>query len=316
LIEVLAALGSVERELAVGDVAPDKRWATPISGLSSDWLTACYDGSPEFRLARAVASIQSPASGKVPRLRAYLEPVEPVRRGWAWIGSDQAKRASRSPQDRPRWSVVWSGSGLTRNFGAVLTRRLLDAERAGEELLPLFSPQPASLFDIARFLEGNTDDSRLEDLLWGCTLAGPAVVEQDEEDVADDSGVLPRVYALLKLTVLPGRIDWKDGPSGTVLRHTRHADADGEIVRPDAAMFSRLRAGDVAGACEIAVRRLRATGFTPLPGSNADGSRRDVFREFTGPPDRLLASLLFPITDDAVNTLAQMVLRRPANTVA
>jgi CRISPR-associated protein Csx17 len=78
-------------------------------------------------------------------------------------------------------------------------------------------------------------------------------------------------------------------------------------------MLARLRAGDVAGACEVAIRRLRAAGFVPLPGPHTDGSRRLAHLGETGPAaDRLLASLLFPIRDDAVDTLAQMVLRVPS----
>jgi CRISPR-associated protein Csx17 len=315
LAEILSVLGCAERELAVGDLPPDKRRTKrPLGGLSPEWLIACDDGSVEFRLSRAVASIRSPAGKNLPRLRAYLEPVEPGRWGWVWSGSDQAQRASRSSSDRATRAVVWSGKHLAGNLGAVLTRRLLDAEKAGENLLPLSSPQPVSLADVSWFLAGHTDDDRLEDLLWGFTLVDqPPEEEWDYPSGGPDDGEpLPRVYALLKLGVLPGRIGWVDGREGIVLQHTRTPDAEGGIaVRPEPAMLTRLRAGDVAGACEVAIRRLRVAGFVPLPGSHSDGSRREVSREFTAPPDRLLASLLFPITDTAVDILGQMVLRRP-----
>ena len=321
LADILAALGRAERELAVGDLSPDKRRTNrPLGGLSSDWLAASNDGSPEYRLARAVASIRSPANGKVAQLRGYLEPVELIRqkanRGeWVWSGSDQARRTARSGQERSSKSVVWSGGSLTANLGAVLTRRLIDAERAGETLLPLSSLRPVSLSDISSFLDGCTDDDRLEDLLWGFTLVNPPSDNSDGYPPADAGAgePLPRVYALLKLAVLPGRIAWVEGPNGVFLKHSRREDADGDVVVcPEPTMLARLRAGDVAGACDVAIRRLRVVGFNPLPGSHSDGSRRDVTREFTGPPARLLASLLFPITDSDVNTLGQMVLRRPA----
>jgi CRISPR-associated protein Csx17 len=176
------------------------------------------------------------------------------------------------------------------------------------------------LSDISRFLEGHTDDNRLEDLLWGLLLAERLSDEANDFRTTDarDGDPVPRAYALLKLAVLPGRITWKDGSKGAVLRHTLRADTEGAVaVHPEAAMLARLGAGDVAGACQLAIRRLRVAGFTPLPGSHADGSRRDVSQEFTAPPNRLLASLLFPITNDAVDALGQMVLRRPtANALA
>ena len=56
--DVLAALGSAERELASGDMPQDKRRArSPLAGLSSDWIEACNDGSLEYRLARSLASL-------------------------------------------------------------------------------------------------------------------------------------------------------------------------------------------------------------------------------------------------------------------
>lgn len=76
-------------------------------------------------------------------------------------------------------------------------------------------------------------------------------------------------------------------------------------------MLARLRTGDVSGACEVAVRRLRSVGFVPLPGPWSDGSRRSVaFGQLSS--ERLLASLLFPINNQAVGVLGEMVLRVPS----
>jgi CRISPR-associated protein Csx17 len=74
-----------------------------------------------------------------------------------------------------------------------------------------------------------------------------------------------------------------------------------------------LRAGDVQGACEIAARRLRASGFSPVGGFLADGSRRSTDWSAGGAgADRLLAALLFPVSDNDVDELADLVLRRPS----
>jgi CRISPR-associated protein Csx17 len=299
---VLCALGNAERELSVGDMSPARRLGSPASGLSSDWSTACHDGTREYRLAQSVAAIQTPTGGKLPSLRAYLEPVE--RKGWGWQWTENA--------------AFWSERSLAGNLGAVLSRRLMEAERAGEEAVPLLSALPATLADISCFLSGSVDDARIEELLWGLVLVDQPSARA-ERTAAPDSEFAPplsRAYALLKLSLLPGRLAWV--PSGTrvVLRHVRSLEsgiANSVRVRPEPSMLARLRAGDTAGACEVAIRRLRAAGYVALPGPNTDGSRRPVdYGERGLAADRLLASLLFPIHDDAVDTLAQMVLRVPS----
>jgi CRISPR-associated protein Csx17 len=300
LAGVLRALGNAERELAVGDFPPDRRRTRrPLGGLSPDWTAACDDGSVEYRLARGVAFISSPASEKVPPLRAYLEPVERGKKGWAW--ADQAR------------AVVWSAGPLSRNLGAILARRILDAERAENKVFPLSSRLPISLTDVSRFLAGQVDDRRLEELLWGFVLiehpAGPVARPAAKDESPDP---LPRAYALLKLTLLPGRIGWVAAGDRVVLRHFHRADGEqGVAVRSESSMFTRLRAGDVSGACEVAVRRLRVAGFMPLPGPWSAGSWRSVaFGQLS--PERLLASLVFPINNQAIDVLGQMVLRVPS----
>jgi CRISPR-associated protein Csx17 len=149
-------------------------------------------------------------------------------------------------------------------------------------------------------------------LLWGLCL-----VERGTswEIPSVEPTALPRPYALLKLTMLPGRLEWSTS-GDPVLRLNRPAlgdTASGVSVRPEPAIPARLRAGDVQGACEVAVRRLRASGFQPLGGFGADGSRRVIDWSGGGvPPERLLAALLFPIPDKAANQLANLVLRRPS----
>ena len=130
---------------------------------------------------------------------------------------------------------------------------------------------------------------------------------------------LPRAYAITKLTLLPGRLRWEPTPGGDAVLQLKRASADepanGIAVKPEPAIVAKLRAGDVQGACEVAVRRLRASGFSPIGGFLADGSPRDIDWATGGAgPERLLAALLFPIPDFAANQLADLVLRRPAET--
>jgi CRISPR-associated protein Csx17 len=293
---VISALGAAERELGIGDAPPDKRRVRkPFAGLSSEWLNAGDDGSREFRLARSLAFMTG-GLNKTGPIRNYMEPVEWNKGAWWW--SDRGGR------------VVWSGGDLARNLGAILIRRIMDAQKAGETPLPLASLFPTSLADVAAFASGQTDDQKLEELLWGLILVNSQGAARPRT-YPDEAFVLPRAYALLKLTLLPGRLDY----DGTVLRLNQTNGDEiptGIAVKPEPAVLGRLRAGDVAEACAVAARRLRSSGFVPLASHLADGSRRDnEWSASSISPVRLLASLLFPISSQSVKHLADLVLRRP-----
>ncbi|MDY3556149.1 type I-U CRISPR-associated protein Csx17 [Gemmata sp. JC717] len=303
LAAILAALGSAERELAVGDTKPDKRRTRrPLAGLVAGWLTAANDGSTEFRLARSIAFLQSGTKDTGPA-RQYLEPVEynAKFRSWAW-----GERGGH---------VVWGSGDLARNLGAVVVRRLMDAEKKGEPIPPFGSPFPAALSDISAFLYCETDDEKLEELLWGLSLVDRGA--EWELPISGGPVAVPRAYALMKLTLLPGRLRWEPGLNGdTVLRLSRPSVDEapsGIAVKPEPAIAAKLRAGDVQGACEVAARRLRASGFSLIGGFLADGAHRDIdWASGETSPERLLAALLLPIPDVAVNQLADLVLRRPS----
>ena len=295
---ILAALGAAERELALGDMPKDKRRVRrPLAGLSADWIDACDDGSPEYRLARSLAFMRGDPDKTGP-LRRYLEPVK-LDKGWLWT-----ERGGH---------VVWAGGDVFRNLGAVLVRRLMDAEIRGEDRLPLDSDFTASLADIGVLLAGEIDVQKLEDLIWGLALVTPRGAAHPHRPACVDS-YLPSAYAVLKLTLLPGRLEWT-AHNGTVrLQLVRPSieEGTGIVVKPEPAILTNLHAGDVQGACEVACRRLRASGFTPLASRRPDGSRREItWSAGAVAASRLLAALLFPIERHAVNELANLVLRRP-----
>jgi CRISPR-associated protein Csx17 len=301
LAGILAALGNAERELALGDFKPEnRRTRRPLGGLASEWLVAANDHSPEFKIARGLALLHCGTRGTGP-IRCCLEPVEQKGRVWLW--------------GEAGGHVVWGSGDLARNLGAVLTRRLLDAEKNGEPVLPLASAFPAALADVTAFLNRETDDARLEDLLWGLTLVERG--NRWESPAQNPEPQLPRTYALLKLTMLPGRLEWFTPPGrDPVFRMNRPDLGDtisGVTVKPEPAILANLRAGDVQGACDAAARRLRASGFDLVGGFLSDGSRREIDWSGSGEaPERLLAALLVPIPDQTVNQIADLVLRCPS----
>ncbi|HON59914.1 MAG TPA: type I-U CRISPR-associated protein Csx17, partial [Smithella sp.] len=151
--DILCALGQAERELANGENFRKDKYLRPLAGLSPEWLAAAYDGTPEFEIALSLAGMYD-ASSKIGPLRANLEPVK----------TGKTKQGSMSAA----WSeggreVVWHSADLSRNLAAVLERRVMDGERAGCDSLPLACRRTASLNAIASFIEGETDDRRIEE---------------------------------------------------------------------------------------------------------------------------------------------------------
>ncbi len=292
--EILCSLGWIEREISLLGGEVGDRSLRPLPTLSPAWITAAYDGSTEFRLALSLASMKGDREGKVKDLRANLEPVEWKKGRWSWIEKGG--------------EVAWSGGDLPRNLRKILERRLMDAGRRGLEKLPLDGIYKASLRDAAAFIEGETDDRKIEALLWGLVLVDRTkkrgkhleYLKRSERggDWEERFSFIPRPYALLKLLFLPHDLEWPRG-------------AEKVEVRPEPESLGRLRRGDVQGALEIAARRLGASGFTPMPGPTSGGRKRKMESRGGLDASRLAAALLLPIWD--VKSLADMVLRKPGD---
>lgn len=307
---VLVALGRAERELAVtGGHRGGKEICPPLRNLSSEWLKATHDGSPEYDIALALAGIHD-RENKIEPLRGNVEPLAVKHWDWTWQESGP--------------HVVWSTTDLPANMAAVLGRRIMDGTRAGCENLPLDFKLGVSLDTIALFIAGGLDDRRIEEFLWGLVL----VDHRQKYPVGlphatiDDAPPLPREYALLKLLFLPRSLvrHW-DGEyqrwSWRLARVTKGLDGkatqqEGLAVRPEPRVLPLLRAGRVPEACRIAYRRLRSSGLRPLPGPTPSRGCREADWE-PAPfvkPQRLAAALLLPVGDVVVNQLVHLVTRQ------
>jgi CRISPR-associated protein Csx17 len=284
--DVLGALGAMERELGhtgkkPGQIGNDQNNVEPVPQLSWRWLQTADDGSVEFRLAVALASIQR-ASDKLGPLRVHLEPISANQNKW--------EEGSKT--------VVWSAGDIAHNLAAVLERRMMEAERANVEYLPLDAKRRVTPADVIAFLAGAVDEQRLEDLLWGALLIDWEKVKPYQPTVDADSFLaLPRIYALLKSLFLQG-----DEALPT---------ASGEPLWPDATILAALRASHVNRAAELATRRLRAAGYTPLVSDEEWSSAVQ--------PVRLAAALLIPLALPSTPagprgslTLARLLFRNPS----
>jgi CRISPR-associated protein Csx17 len=314
---ILVALGRAERELALteGTVGNSKIKPNPLAGLSRNWVNAAADNSHEFEIALALAGVYDQPAGKtdlakIGPFRANLEPVDWNKRCRAWARKDR--------------SVVWNAADLSTNLAAALDRRVMDGARAGCQNLPLASRDTASFGATAAFLAGDVDDERIEDLLWGLMLVDRpgsemrrdrrAALGRGADSSAGTNSALPAIYCLLKLLFLPRPlVAERRGARAVRWRLARPGEQGLLRVRPEPAILSLLRTGRVGDAAAVAMRRLRASGLTPLPHRRSAGVSRD--REWTEinlslrAGRRLAASLLIPIRSDAVNVLVQHVTR-------
>lgn len=291
LLNVLAALGNAERVLSRGLKFAAEKYLRPLQGLSIQWLEQADDGSPEFRLAASVAGIGGQRDVVGP-FRVFIEEVEATHYiNW-------------SPGNR---SAVWSNRPLASNLAAVFRRRQMEAFRTGLNRVPLNSPRPARLDDVAAFLSGALDEDKLTSLLWAMPVLKWSDAEFQMPARAADT-VLPFEFGVLRLLVEHHWLrvssdQWAIGD-------------DGEPLSPDPDVFELLgsgRADAVKAAVDRASRRLRSAGRPVVGNRNRQGTVKRSLAELIPAvdPERLLAAMLFPLSLRDLERLANLVLYPP-----
>jgi CRISPR-associated protein Csx17 len=291
---ILISVGAAEEAIAGAPGFREKaKGLRPLANLSSEWVSAADDASREFELALALAGIRDGA-GKIAPLRTNLEPVTIEWERVAWAEMDRA--------------VVWNAAELSTNLAAILGRRVTDGLRAGSESRPLTSTRRVSLDTVAEFLAGELDAERISDLMWGLVLCDLSGSERLQQRIASaEIPPLPRAFALLKLLFLG--LPKKRLPGSSLPTELFEKL---QLLRPDPAILAQLRTGHVPEACQIAVRRLRACGFEPLPRAHSGGrSRAEDWIDTTCDPAasrRIAAGLLFPIRGQEITSLCEIVL--------
>ena len=235
---IVAAAGRLER---FARFERGGRFKRPRITLRAEWLAAADDGSTEFRLAAALAS---------------LSPDPP-------LGSFQSNLEDGQES-------AWRGGNLAGRLASVLRRRTMDAARLGAKCRGLRAGLCVEHEDACAVLDSGLDESYLEDLLFGLCLIGwrslaakPDVRERLREvwrQPADRR--VPREWRLLKLLFLPAPVVY-EGKEIT--------------VKAEPSLPALLEAGRIREACSLAQRRLRAAGVAPIEadfeGANLDGVR-------------------------------------------
>jgi CRISPR-associated protein Csx17 len=288
----LIALANAERTLSRGLRFAADKYLRPLQGLSTQWLKQADDGSPEFRLAAAVAGIRGQRDGIGP-FRVFLEEVE-VTNFVTW-----------SPGNT---SAVWSNRTLENNLAAVFRRRQMEAFRAGQNRVPLSSPRPARLADVVAFLRSETDDEKLASLLWALPAVNWSDVDFKLPETAPAAEVaVPFEFGVMRLLVEPLRLvasgeEWTISETG-----------DSTQAEPD--VFDLLAGGRpnaVQAALDRAARRLKSNGRAIIGHRN----RRQAGKPVSGllpsvAPERLLAAMLFPLANRDLERIANRVLYPP-----
>lgn len=290
--DIVIAIGRAERELCRGDRFRSDKRLPPVGDLTADWVHAANDHSPEFEIALALAGVHD-TEKKIGPLRSNLEPAgwqdKNSTISWQWAEKDRA--------------VVWNSANLSANLAAALSRRLMDGERNGCTKLPLSAVNTVSLDVVSRFIGGQLDEQRIEDLLWGLMLV-PQSPWTSSTAADKDVPPLPRAYALLKLLFLPQPLTL----NGLTV-----------AIKPEPSLVSLLMAGRVGEACQIAMRRLRASGLSPLPHPRSGGVVRDADWEeldsLGNDGKRLAAALLLPVSHRSIDRLRGLVTGKSATEI-
>lgn len=283
LSAVFIALGQCEA-LA----ARSLKWATakdnylqPLFGLRKEWLNHGWNTSVEFRLAASLASISGKFGKDWLPMRCHLEQVD------SYFDKESGTLSFRWA-DVPSNHVQWSEAALPDVLNAIASRRLILTEEPPQGRSEVW----ASISDIKAFIEGETNDALLSDLLWSMSLINWRENASLPSSPTERQPVAPTLYALLKLCFPP----------------VRSAQPDGILQVPAVPAIHRHAAqGNGDQAATMAIRRLRASGYHPALRSLP--VRGDYAR-------RTAAALLFPISDHALISIHKQTTRpdqQPAN---
>lgn len=273
---LLILLGDIHEIMAASREAREN--VSPLPRLSEQWVTAADDGTPAFRIAKALAGLRGVGDQPLP-LRAQLLPVE--RRFDRWM----------TPEAGEKVRVYMGQKGrLVDILHNLLANRLRLAARLEMRDKPLASSAGARLDDVIAFLQDDRMDERIAALLPGLCLC---TIPEDTDGAAGE-GMLPAAFGLMKLALTPDRTLATLGCLG----ETDH-------VPIPVGMIAKLAAGNHSNVAVMAAwRRLRASGLTPFLSRNIP-----TLTEIE--PIRAAAGLLIPLRYGASGVLARALLDGP-----
>ena len=308
----LIALGGFVRWMTTNPKARETLRPPPL--LPHTWILEADDGSPEFRVAAALAGLGMARQAAGERVSAAGHEFDgvasaqesftalPMASHFAPIGEDDYARGRRSG-----WSpttntpnAVWGTGSLVSNLIAVLERRLVEAASRGLSDKPFAGATSARLADVAAFLSSDFNDSRCAALLAGLIWVSPT---HPRTHSPIPTGYVPFAYAALKPVFTPDETLRRL----RVLAETVRLPASPELVALLRAGGKRLDGRATDAAVRIALARARGSGIpSPFDPGRSGGHPgiAEYSRHGVGiPADRLAAALVIPIGDRALKTL-------------
>ncbi len=269
--------------------------------LPLDWVPALFGGEIPGVEARLALSLASAFPVEFP-FALYRFGVE-------WRDQARNERPKKNsplihPKSPPaRW--VWRPGPLGRNLCMVIQRRLLDWEgREGSGAQPpLRAPIAARMSDVQAWLDGGMDDALLARWLSRLALFGWSCIPQCVRDLSPLEGEAIAIRPVLALYGLFHPLFDLRPVTGNGRKEGCDLLAPETGARtPVAALRAAalIRGGDIDRAVEVARSRY-AVARAPLVRTYAPWA--------TNAPERLLAALLFPISNPDRTALVQRWLR-------
>jgi CRISPR-associated protein Csx17 len=265
----------------------------PLQSLSPEWIRACDDGSPEYRIACSLASIYN---NEIGHIREQLEPVKYNKGAYEWD--------KRKP-------VEWNRNNLSISLVNILKRRLIE-QNTYNSGNPLKSRIRINIHDLAKFLEESVDDRKITDLFFALStikwkdfkwdIHSPHGEKARTENIHNYSKYF-NAYALLKLVFPDGPYHLDNGK--LLVQRNAEKEKNSLFIKTNPEILS-LFPTQPDKAIELASRRLRTHGVVPL-GTIRNRGTNIGFVLNRNASERILAALLVPIYD--YNSLANAVLR-------
>ena len=199
-LDLLSAVFRACRQMAISesfrDTLPGKRARFFRALPMEQWNILLADlHQPEFRIARAVASIvghMKQPDGKYSETLPMLGSLLPLKqgRGGSWYLPQKPEAPNRQ--------AVWTGTELCHDLAAVLGRRYLDS--LTDERPALVSSFCASLEDVLAFLRREMDDPLIARWIEALSLIGLKLMKEDDEpaDGEWEPPAIPPEYAALR----------------------------------------------------------------------------------------------------------------------
>ena len=277
LLKVFLALGQCQQTAARSLEWAKESYVPPLQGLQKAWLQNLphhdlwNDPSfgTEFRLAASLASLNQCFAGEWLPFRCHLEAVESRPFGYVWA-------------ENPTNDVQWSHAPLPTVLNNIFARRLLkipDEDKIGGI--------PASIADIKAFIEGQTDDAVLSELLWSMSLINWREDAKPPRRNPEPQPVPPTFYALLKLCFPPAK---KELPENV-------------LPVPSVPAIHRLAVtGNEEFATVQALRRLRGSGYRP---------KLNALQVQGNSARRTAAALVFPVSNDSLKAFRDQITSLP-----